>query len=86
MKKVLFIVCTVLAANSFAQNTQSFFFARTTGKMPFLEYGTGDDRLGGAKMTYLDSNILVKVVDSFRTDYIIHLSKVIPRILIREVL
>lgn len=75
MKKILFIVCTVLTANCFAQNSQSFFFARTTGKMPYLEYGTGDDRLGGAKMTYLDSNILVKVIDSFRTDYIVHLSK-----------
>jgi N-acetylmuramoyl-L-alanine amidase len=75
MKKSLFIVCTILTFNGFAQNTTSFFFARTLGKMPYLEYGTGDDRLGGAKMTYLDSNILVKVIDSFKTDYIIQLSK-----------
>ena len=75
MKKLFLIVCTVLSFNSFSQNTQQFFFGRTTGKLPFLEYGIGDDRLGGAKMTYLDSNILVKVVDSFKTDYKVQLSK-----------
>lgn len=48
---------------------------RTMGKLPFIEYGIGDDRLGGAKMTYLDSNILLKVVDSFKTDYKVQLSK-----------
>lgn len=42
--------------------------------MPFLEYGLGDDRLGGAKMTYLDSNILVRVVDSVKEDYKVKLS------------
>src|SRR5690242_20239966 len=46
----------------------------TTGQLPFLEYGLGDDRLGGAKMTYLDSNVLIKVVDSFTTDYKVQLS------------
>jgi len=34
----------------------------------------GDDRLGGAKMTYLDSNVLMKVVDSVNTDYKVQLS------------
>jgi len=75
MKKFLLIICTVLSLNSSSQNTQQFFFGRTTGKLPFLEYGIGDDRLGGAKMTYLDSNILVKVIDSFKTDYKVQLSK-----------
>ena len=48
--------------------------ARTTGKYLFLEYGIGDDRLGGAKMGFLDSNIVVKIVDSFNTDYKVRLS------------
>jgi N-acetylmuramoyl-L-alanine amidase len=47
---------------------------KTTGRMPYLEYGLGDDRLGGAKMTYLDSDIVVKVVDSVKDDYKIRLS------------
>lgn len=74
MKKILLIVFIAFQFNSFSQNT-SFFFGRTTGKLPFLEYGIGDDRLGGAKMGYLDSNILVKIIDSFKTDYKVQLSK-----------
>ena len=58
-----------------AQTTPSFFMARTTGELPFVEYGTGDDRLGGAKMAFLDTNILIKVIDSFKTDYKVQLSK-----------
>ena len=47
---------------------------RTTGQLPYLEYGVGDDRLGGAKMTYLDTNILMKVVDSTKDDFKVQLS------------
>ena len=75
MKKFYLIAFVFLSLTSFAQNTQSFFFGRTTGSLPFLEYGIGDDRLGGAKMTFLDSNILLKVVDSFKTKYKVQLSK-----------
>jgi N-acetylmuramoyl-L-alanine amidase len=52
-----------------------FLAGRTTGLLPYLEYGLGDDRLGGAKMTYLDTNILVKVIDSINDDYKVQLSK-----------
>ncbi len=52
----------------------SFLIGRTTGPLPFLKYGLGEDRLGGAKMTYLDSNILVKVTDSVKDDYKLQLS------------
>src|SRR5881397_1213928 len=52
----------------------SFVSGRTTGPLPFLEYGLGTDRLGGAKMTYLDSNIALKVTDSTETDYKVRLS------------
>ncbi|MEJ7675062.1 MAG: hypothetical protein WKF59_20755 [Chitinophagaceae bacterium] len=75
MKRILFLIFSFTTINVVAQNTQPFFFGRTTGKLPFLEYGTGDDRLGGAKMTYLDTNILVKIIDSFKTDYKVQLSK-----------
>jgi N-acetylmuramoyl-L-alanine amidase len=71
MKAFVLLVLLVTGLNSFSQ---SFFSGRTIGPLPFLEYGLGDDRLGGAKMTYLDSNILVKVVDSVNTDYKIQLS------------
>ena len=59
----------------FAQDTAGFFMGKTTGPLPYLEYGEGDDRLGGAKMGYLDTNVVMKVVDSLKTDYKVQLSK-----------
>src|SRR5690606_28223857 len=52
-----------------------FFKGRTTGILPFLKYGLGEDRLGGTKLTYLDTGIVLKVVDSIRNDYKIQLSQ-----------
>jgi N-acetylmuramoyl-L-alanine amidase len=47
---------------------------RTTGNLPYLEYGLGTDRLGGAKMGYLDTGIVVRVVDSTIVNYKLRLS------------
>jgi N-acetylmuramoyl-L-alanine amidase len=55
-------------------NGKTTRLARTIGVLPFFEYGPGDDRLGGAKMTYMDTGVLVKVVDSLNADYIISLA------------
>ncbi|HEV9036870.1 MAG TPA: N-acetylmuramoyl-L-alanine amidase, partial [Puia sp.] len=69
------LIILLLFLQAFAAHGQdSVWLARTTGQLPFMEYGIGDDRLGGAKIGFLDSNILVKVVDSFRTDYKVRLS------------
>ena len=57
------------------QAQQSFITGKTTGNLPYLEYGLGDDRLGGAKMSFLDTNVVVRVVDSTRDDYKVWLSK-----------
>ncbi|MBD0300026.1 MAG: hypothetical protein ICV82_07180, partial [Nitrososphaera sp.] len=65
-----FLVLFFFSSNS--QNT--YFYGRITGRLPYLEYGLGDDRLGGAKMTYLDTGILSKVVDSTKDDYKVQLS------------
>lgn len=53
---------------------QNFVTGKTTGTFPFLEYGLGEDRLGGAKMTYLDTSIVMKVVDSTVVNYKVQLS------------
>ncbi|MDP4263182.1 MAG: N-acetylmuramoyl-L-alanine amidase [Bacteroidota bacterium] len=53
----------------------NYLTGRTTGSLPYLQYGLGEDRLGGAKMTYLDTLIMVKVVDSTKDDYEVQLSK-----------
>jgi N-acetylmuramoyl-L-alanine amidase len=70
---VIFGLCAVLAGHV-VRAQDSVLVARTTGQLPFMEYGIGDDRLGGAKIGYLDSNIVVKVVDSFSGDYKVRLS------------
>jgi len=48
---------------------------RSTGKLPALAFGLGEDRLGAAKMGYLDTNVLLKVVDSTKDQYRIQLSR-----------
>ena len=48
---------------------------KTVGALPYMEYGLGSDRLGGAKMTYLDTSVVVKVVDSTLGNYKVQLSQ-----------
>jgi N-acetylmuramoyl-L-alanine amidase len=81
MVKWIYMACLLLGLLPlalFAQapdSTARHFWVRTKGALPFLEHGTGDDRLGGAKMGYLDSNVVLKVVDSVATDYKVQLSQ-----------
>lgn len=70
MRSLLFLCLLMATSASYAQS----FYGRTTGRLPYLNYGLGEDRLGGAKMGYLDSNVLVKVVDSSKGDYKVQLS------------
>lgn len=71
MKNFLTVLIVLLTLNMMAQKP---LVGKTMGPLPFLEYGLGDDRLGGAKMTFLDTNVVVKVVDSVKDDYKVHLS------------
>ncbi|HWB92037.1 MAG TPA: AMIN domain-containing protein, partial [Puia sp.] len=71
-KPALYLLFLLSTLSGFSQD--SIWLARTKGPLPFLEYGIGDDRLGGAKMGFLDSSILLKIVDSFNTDYKVRLS------------
>ena len=70
--KTLFLAISCLTLTSLS--AQTLVTGRTTGRLPYLEYGLGTDRLGGAKMTYLDTGILVKVVDSTADVYKVQLS------------
>ena len=74
MRRSTIGVLLVLLLVQGASAQDSVWLARTTGQLPFMEYGIGDDRLGGAKMGFLDSNVVVRVVDSFKTDYKVRLS------------
>jgi len=49
--------------------------AITKGRLAHLEYGLGDDRLGGAKISYLDSNILLKIIGKVGSHYKVQLTK-----------
>jgi N-acetylmuramoyl-L-alanine amidase len=49
-------------SSSFVQTTNSSLIQtiQTKGRLAHLLYGLGEDRLGGAKMGYIDSNILLR--------------------------
>jgi N-acetylmuramoyl-L-alanine amidase len=57
-------------ASSFASDV-----VQTTGRLAHLEYGLGTDRLGGAKIGYLDSLVQLKVIGKAGTDYKIKLAE-----------
>lgn len=75
LKTYLHLICLFIFTGNHSTGWAQDFLVRTTGALPFLEYGPGDDRLGGAKMTYLDSQVLLMVVDSLGGDYIVRLSE-----------
>ncbi len=76
MKKIITALFLLSFLNSFSQKSlPDYFYVRTNDSLPFLKYGLGEDRLGGAKMTFLDSNIVLKVVDSSKDDYKVQLSE-----------
>lgn len=76
MKLPLTLVFCVLLSQVTAQNpVPAYLLTRTTGKLPALSYGQGEDRLGGAKMGYIDTNVLMRVVDSTQNMYTVQLSK-----------
>jgi N-acetylmuramoyl-L-alanine amidase len=71
--RLLPFFCGFLAVAQAPKN--NFLIGKTTGSMPSLEYGLGYDRLGAAKITFLDTNVVLKVVDSTVVNYKVQLSK-----------
>src|SRR6187431_1760525 len=57
----------------FAQDTIPSYII-TKGKLPQLAYSTGEDRLGSAKMGYIDTLIPMKVIDTVKNLYKVQLS------------
>ncbi len=58
------------SSNTFAiLNPQSSDVCVTKGRLAHLLYGIGDDRLGGAKMGYIDSLIPLKIIGKIGTNY-----------------
>jgi N-acetylmuramoyl-L-alanine amidase len=76
MKKFLTALFLFSCLYSCAQvKNPDYFYVKTKDSLPFLKYGLGKDRLGGAKMTFLDSDVVLKVTDSVRDDYKVQLSQ-----------
>ena len=59
---------------AYSQAPNHYLLGRTCGELPFLEYGLGSDRLGGAKMGLLDTSVLLRIVDSTVVNYKVQLS------------
>jgi len=57
------------------QSQPKMLIGRSTGKLPSMVYSLGEDRLGAAKLGYIDTNILLRVVDSTKDLYKVQLSK-----------
>lgn len=68
----LWMLCQTALAQS--APSDSSFFVRTKGPLAYLNYGTGEDRLGGAKMGYLDSLVLLKVIGQYKDLYRVRLT------------
>ncbi len=60
--------------NTFALMPQPLIL-QTKGKLPFLLLGLGEDRLGGAKMGYLDSLVKLYAVSKVGNKYCVQLSR-----------
>ena len=72
---IVFSMAISLFATAQQDPARPFRYGRSTGKLPALAYGLGEDRLGGAKMGYIDTNVLLKVIDSTKSMYTVQLSK-----------
>jgi N-acetylmuramoyl-L-alanine amidase len=70
---VIFLLVTFTAAAQ--KQNDSFLLARTSARLAMLAYSLGEDRLGGAKLGYLDTAVLLKITDSSKELYHVQLSK-----------
>ncbi|MEO7766833.1 MAG: AMIN domain-containing protein, partial [Ferruginibacter sp.] len=82
--KKISVSITDSAGNTVTRETSNHFsvkqvfgpeIAITKGRLAHLEYGLGDDRLGGAKIGYLDSNIVLKIIGKVGSHYKVQLCK-----------
>jgi len=76
MLRFALIIALISLQQAAAQEVKSKpLTGRTTGSLPYLEYGLGSDRLGGAKITFLDTGVLLRATDSTILNYKVQLSQ-----------
>ncbi len=72
MKQCITILLSIFI---FTQISHAQLTGTITGKLPQLAYSNGEDRLGSAKMGYIDTGIVLPVIDSINELYHVALSK-----------
>ena len=70
---VIFLFFFLQERSLFAQDSIPSYII-TTGKLPQLAYSSGEDRLGSAKMGYIDTAVVMKVIDTVKNLYKVRLS------------
>jgi len=75
LRAIYTVIILMFCLQVFSQEKPAYWLARSKGKLPTLAYGLGDDRLGGAKMGYIDTLVIFKVIDSAGSMYKVQLSK-----------
>ncbi len=76
MKKFLLLIPIYIFQSLHAQDSiKHYWLGRSAGKLPLLSYSLGEDRLGSAKLGYIDTGVVLKIIDSVNTKYLLQLSK-----------
>jgi len=70
----LSLLLFILQGRSFFAQDSIPSYIITTGKLPQLGYSSGEDRLGSAKMGYIDTSVVMKVLDTVKNLYKVQLS------------
>ena len=70
---VIFLLFILQRHSFFAQDSIPSYII-TKGKLPQLAYSSGEDRLGSAKMGYMDTSIVMKVIDTVKNLYKVQFS------------
>ena len=70
----LSLLLFILQGRSFFAQDSIPSYIITTGKLPQLAYSSGEDRLGSAKMGYIDTSVVMKVLDTVKSLYKVQLS------------
>ena len=70
---VIFLFFFLQEPSFFAQEAIPSYII-TKGKLPQLAYSSGEDRLGSAKMGYIDTSVVMKVIDTAKNLYKVQFS------------
>ena len=71
---ILWLLCAAFISQTVQGQSEIPLYIKTTGKLPQLAWSTGTDRLGSAKMGYIDTGIIMEVADTIGSLYKIKLS------------